>query len=349
MKKITDLSLQDKKVLVRCDFNVGLKDGEIVEDIRIQKALETIEYAKSQGVRCIMVVSHLGRPEGEKKKELSLYPVKQRLEELLGSKVGLIDNPEDIQKNLEKAASGEIFLLENIRYWKEEKEGDRAFSSKIAGQFDVYINDAFSASHRAHASIAGFPEFTPEGAAGLLFEKELKNLSKVRFEPSTPAVAIIGGAKIETKLPVIKNLEENYDFILVGGMTANEALDEEMEFSDKVLLPEDFSPKEKKEDRLDVGPATVEKFIDKINSAQTVVWNGPLGMFEDSDCAMGTKKVMEAIEKNKKAFKLVGGGETLEAVNRFSSLDNFDYVSMSGGAMLEFLAGKKLPGIEVLK
>jgi phosphoglycerate kinase len=162
-------------------------------------------------------------------------------------------------------------------------------------------------------------------------------------------VAIIGGAKIETKLPVIKNLEENYDFILVGGMTANEALDEEMKFSDKVLLPEDFSPKEKKRERLDIGPKTVERFIDKIDSAQTIIWNGPLGMFEDSDCAMGTKDVLKAIEKNEKAFKLIGGGETLEVVNRFSSFDNFDYVSMSGGAMLEFLAGKDLPGIEALK
>jgi phosphoglycerate kinase len=290
----------------------------------------------------------LGRPEGEKKAELSLRPIKNKLEKLLGSEIGLVDDIDDIASALENASGGKIMLLENIRYWKQEKEGDENFARKIAGKFDVYVNDAFSASHRDHTSITKFPVFCKEKAAGILFVKELENLSDIKDSPQKPAVAVIGGAKIKTKLPVIETLEKNYDYILVGGMTANEALDEKLSFSQKVVLPKDFSPESKREQRLDIGKNTVEEFVSKIKEAETIVWNGPLGMFEASDCSYGTKSVIDAIVSNRKAFSLVGGGETLEAINKFSSLQEFDYVSMSGGAMLEFLAGKTLPGLKAL-
>ncbi|MFO7807640.1 MAG: phosphoglycerate kinase [Candidatus Moraniibacteriota bacterium] len=348
MQKITDINLKDKKVIIRSDFNVGIKNGEITEEIRIIKALETIKHAKEEA-ECVMLVSHLGRPEGEKKKEFSLIPIKDKLEELLQEKIELVENIDDISLALAKSSNGKILLLENIRYWKQEKEGDEDFAQEIAGNFDVYVNDAFSASHRDHSSITKFPAFCKERAAGILFAKEFENLSNAKESPQKPAVAIIGGAKIKTKLPVIETLEKNYDYILVGGMTANEALDEKISFSEKVLLPKDFSPKGKEEQRLDIGEETVKEFVSKIEEVKTIIWNGPLGMFEADDCSSGTKGVIDAIESNKQAFSLIGGGETLEAVNRFSSLENFDYVSMSGGAMLEFLSGESLPGVEAIK
>ncbi|MDZ7611775.1 MAG: phosphoglycerate kinase [Candidatus Moranbacteria bacterium] len=349
MKKLKDIELKGKKVLIRCDFNVAMEDGEIVEEIRIEKSLNTIKHALERGAEKVVLVSHLGRPKGQRLPELSLEPIREKLKEFLEMEIGLLDNLDNLDNFLRQNSHNRLALLENIRYWEEEKANNPAFAEKIAGNFDVYVNDAFSASHRAHASIAGFPQHSREKAAGLLFEKEFEELSWAKDNPEKPAAAVIGGAKIDTKLPVIRSLEENYDQVLVGGKVANEALDGKLEFSENVYFPEDFSPADKKEQRLDIGKKTVDVYIEKISKARSIIWNGPMGKFEDDDCQFGTKEIINAIIENTNAYTIIGGGETLEAVNRFSSLDHFDYVSMSGGAMLEFLGGKELPGIEALK
>jgi phosphoglycerate kinase len=347
MKNIKEVNLTGKRVILRAEFNVPIKKGKILDDTRIMQSIKTIKYILDQRPKVLLLVSHLGRPEGKFVPDLSLEPVRLKLEKRLNQKIIKIDKLEELDK-VKNDLKG-IFLLENIRFWSEEKDGDEDFSRSVAEGFDIYINDCFSASHRTHASLVGFPKFTKEKCAGLLFFEEYEKLCQVRDNPKHPAVMIIGGAKIETKLPVIENVKKIYDFILVGGMIANEALDRKMNLGEKVILPVDFSPKEKIDQRLDIGPATLVSFEDKINAAKTIVWNGPPGKFEDEDAANGTKKVIEAIVQNKEALKVIGGGETLEAVKKFSRFELFDYVSMSGGAMLEFLSGKELPGIKALE
>lgn len=347
MKSIKEMEFLGKKIILRAEFNVPVEDEKILDDIRIIQALKTIKYILKKKPKLLLIVSHLGRPEGEANPVFSLSPVLTRLKELLAIEINKIDKLEDL-KEIKNNSDG-IFLLENIRFWPEEEAGDEEFSRKIAGGFDVYINDCFSTSHRAHASLAKFPKFTADKCAGLLFREEYEKLSQVRDNPNHPAVMVIGGAKIETKLPVIENVKKNYDFILVGGMIANEALDEKMELDRKILLPVDFAPEDKKDQRLDIGPETVDVFKEKISAAQTIIWNGPMGKFEDEEASFGTKEIMKAIAGKREALQVIGGGETLEAVKKFGSFEDFDYISMSGGAMLEFLAGKELPGIVALE
>lgn len=347
MKNIKNVDLTDKKVLIRSDFNVPIEDGIIQDDKRIKAAVETIKEAIRKKPKFLMIVSHLGRPDGEYKKEFSLKPVKKELEKIIGEKFELLEKIEELGKAKENEAGS--FILENIRFWPEEQSNDEQFSKSVAEGFDIYVNDAFSSSHRNHASIVGFPTFAKEKVAGLLFEKEYKKLSQVRDNPKSPAVAIIGGAKIETKLPVIENLREKYNFILVGGLIANEALDQHLDLGDNVFLPIDFSPETLIVQRLDIGPETIKVFKEKISKAKTIVWNGPMGKFEDLEAEKGTKEIMKAVVAKKEAEQVIGGGETLEAVERFGNFSDFDYVSMSGGAMLEFLSGKELPGIKALE
>ncbi len=350
MKIIKDLDFVGKNVLIRCDFNVPMENKIITdeEDDKIEFSLETIRMILEKEAKFILLVSHLGRPGGKFNENFSLEPIRKKIEEYSGLEVSLVKNIEDI-KNTRDDQKIELAILENIRFWKEEEASDEDFAKKITNGFDVYVNNAFPVSHRDHASLTKFPKFCPEKCAGRLFAKELENLNKVKNNPQKPAVAIIGGSKIETKLPVIENLAKDYDSVLVGGKTANEALDKKMNFPENVILPIDFSPIQKAEARLDIGPKTRELFIEKINQAKTIIWNGPLGMFEDEDCAVGTKEIAQAIIANKEAFSLVGGGETITALNYFANVKDFDYVSMSGGAMLDFLAGKELPGIKALQ
>ncbi len=350
MKSINEIDFENKKVLIRCDYNVPLNNGTIAdeEDDRIEFSMDTVREILEKKAKFVLLVSHLGRPDGKFNEEFSLKPVKNRLQEYLGYlgvEVVLVKDLEELEsvKN-----TGKIALFENIRFWPEEELSDEVFAEKIMSGIDIYVNNAFPVSHRDHSSITKFPKYASEKCAGHLFLKEIENLDKVKGNPKEPAIAIIGGAKIETKLPVIETLAKNYEFVLVGGKTANEALDQGLSFSENVILPVDFSPREKETERIDIGEKTQAIFIDKINKAQTIVWNGPLGLFEKEEASLGTRNIITAITRNTKAFKLVGGGETIAALNYFNNGKNFNYVSMSGGAMLDYLAGKEIPGIKAL-
>jgi 3-phosphoglycerate kinase len=352
MKKINEVELKEKNILIRCDYNVPISKGILSdeEDDRIEFSLDTIKEALNQEANFILLISHLGRPGGKFDEKYSLKSVRIRLQEYLGYlgvEVVLVDTPDKIAEV--KASGAKIALLENIRFWPEEENSDEKFAKRIAGDFDVYVNNAFPVSHRDHSSISKFPKFCSEKCIGNLFAKEVENLEKVKENPEKPAVAVIGGAKIETKLAVIEKFAKNYDFVLVGGKTANEALDRKIDFPENVILPIDFSPTEKAGERLDIGEKTINIFVEKISQAKTVVWNGPMGLFEKEESALGTRSVISAIVKNERAFSLIGGGETISALNHFSSPRHFDYVSMSGGAMLDFLAGKELAGIKALQ
>lgn len=351
MKTLRDVNIEDRKVVLRAGFDVSIEDGKIAEDARIQAGLETIKFIREQKPGLFVILNHIGRPEGERVPELSNGLVAQRLQEISGVEVELIGDVDDLVKLVEKKIYDDekIYMLENLRYWKEEKEADGVFGKNIGSLFDIYVNDAFSVSHRAHASFVRVPEAVEEKCMGLLFEEEYINLSKVKNDPDHPAVMVIGGAKIATKLPVIENMMRIYDRVLVGGMIANEALDQNLDLGEKVLLPSDFLPKEKETERLDIGLDTIDSYVEEIKNAKTIVWNGPMGKFEDKEAETGTKKICQAIAANEDAMQVIGGGETLEAVNRFSDFKHFDYVSMSGGAMLEYLSGKTLPGIEALE
>lgn len=351
MKFIDEVDFKNKKVLVRCDFNVPIEEGLIVEDERILSALETINFILNQEPQLVLLVSHLGKPQGEYNEEFSLRPVKERLEEYLKKKVEWISDLDVLELTKEQKEEGElqkIYLLENLRFWPGEETKEMAFSEKICAGMNVFVNEAFSESHRDYSSMTVFPTLIAEKCAGFLFKKELEILSGVLSPQKRPAVAIIGGAKIETKLPTIDFLKNNYDVVLVGGKIANEVLDQKLELGEKVFLPIDFSPLEEAESRLDIGEKTVATFKEKISSAQTIIWNGPLGMFEKEEYASGTKAIAGAIVENRTAYRLAGGGETIKALKMFGSFSDFDYVSMSGGAMLEFLSGKELPGIKAL-
>ena len=351
MKTIREIELRDRKVVLRAGFDVPVKNGKVEDETRIVAGLETIKYIFQQQPNILAVLSHLGRPERERVQEFSNKAVARVLERELGKKVVMVDHVEDFENII--SAQGHnpdaVYLLENIRFWKEETDSDEDFGKKIGQMFDVYVNDAFSVSHRDHASFTKVPKHTAEKCAGLLLEEEVTNLSKVRNNPPQPAVMVIGGAKIETKLPVIENLKSVYEKILVGGLIANEALDRRMELGEKVMLPVDFAPAGKESERLDIGPVTIEAFEKEIAKAATIVWNGPMGKFEDEEAAEGTKRILKAIASNKDALQVIGGGETLDAISDFGNFEDFDYVSMSGGAMLEFMAGKELPGLAALE
>jgi phosphoglycerate kinase len=346
MKTIKDVPLEGKKVFLRADYNVPISNGEIAEDERIKESIKTIHHIFSNKPQLLLIVSHFSD------QSQSMVPVADKLQELLGVEVTLISDIQELA-NRTIFPSGkqepEVLLMENIRFWPEEEAGDEEFAKNFIQDFDVYINDAFSVSHRDHASISKMPKHVKEKCMGLLFEEEFSQLTKIKDNPDHPALAIIGGAKISTKLPVINNLVKNYDRVLVGGMIANEALDQGLVFDEKVMLPVDFGPEGLEESRLDIGPKTIELYKQEIAKAKTVMWNGPMGKFEEFDCDKGTRSMMQAIAANTQAYRVVGGGETIEAMQRFGTFRDFNYVSMSGGAMLEFMAGNRLPGIEALE
>jgi phosphoglycerate kinase len=352
MKSIKDVNIRNRKIILRAGLNVpiDLETGEIMDDSRMKAAAKTVDFIMSKKPKMLLVVSHLGRPEGKKVEELSLENLVEDWERILKRRVIFVDKLERLQAIMQAGIFDKeaIYLLENLRFWKSEKSNDEDFAKELSRGFGVFVNDAFSVSHRRHSSITQIPKFVKDAVMGLLFAEEYEHLKAVRDNPVKPAVAIIGGAKIATKLPVIQNLEKIYDKILVGGRVANEALDEKIKFSDKVVLPVDFSPAEKVEERLDIGPMTVVAFREELKKAKTIIWNGPLGKFEDPEAANGTRNVVKLLEECE-SFILIGGGETVEAVRKFGHLEKYDYVSKSGGAMLEFMAGKELPGIEALE
>lgn len=344
IKKVQDADLENKKILVRVDFNVAIDNGIVGERFKIEASKKTLDYLFAQKNNKIALMSHFGRPEKEFDENLTLKNIVAEAEKLLGKKVKFIGDckGEEVKKGLENLREGEILLLENVRFYQEEVENNEKFAKQLAQNFDIFINDAFSVCHRDQASVTGVTKFLP-AFAGLRLQKEIENLDKVKKNPDRPAVAVVGGAKIETKLPLIESFEKNYDYILVGGKVACEAIDEGIDFSSKVILPIDFA-----EDRGDIGEKTIEKFKNIISQAKTVAWNGPMGKFEKPPFDKGTREILSAIIESG-AFSLVGGGESIQFLEENNALSRISFVSTGGGAMLEYLSGNDLPGIEVLK
>ena len=390
-KTIRDIEVKGKKVLVRCDFNVPLKDGKITDDIRIVSALPTINYLREHGARVILM-SHLGRPGGEPKKEFSLAPVAERLTELLGEKVIFEASELVVDDKVKAAASGlkdgEVMLLENVRFRKEETKNGAEFAKELASLGDLFVNDAFGTAHRAHASTAGIADYLP-CVSGFLIEKEVKFLGEALENPARPFVAIMGGAKVGDKLPVIRNLLKKVDTLIIGGGMAytffkaqgyeigtsildadnvglaKELMAEAEKLGVKLLLPVDaVCGREFKNDTeygvfprenipqdmmgMDVGPESVRLFTEAIKTAKTVVWNGPMGVFEMPNFETGTRKIAEALADSD-AVTVIGGGDSAAACEQFGLKDKMTHISTGGGASLEFLEGKVLPGIAVIE
>lgn len=362
MKTLREANIgKGTRVLVRCDFNCPIdENGNVLETYRIEKTLPTINYLLKKEARVILM-SHLDDPGGKVVENLRLTPIADALFSYLDLSItrasteakredegklyrrqtsSTLKAPDCVGKNIEQMVKemqeGEILLLENLRFHKEEEINDKTFSQKLASLGEIYINDAFGVCHRAHASIVGVPKFLPS-FAGFLLESEIKNLSKVLENPERPLAAIFGGAKIETKLPTIQKFLDVADFILVGGKIAKE-----IDFSHpKLYNASDFNQ------GLDIGDKTIKEFKEIISRAKTIIWNGPMGFFEKPEFEKGTKEIAQAIAENN-GFKIAGGGETLFAIIKYGLEKNFDFLSTGGGAMLDFLAGKKLPGIEAL-
>jgi len=387
LRTIKELDVKGKRVLVRCDFNVPLDEkGEIEDDFRIKQTIPTIEYLIKKGAKVILM-SHLDDPEGKVVESLRLTPIQEKLTEYLD--LSVTKAPDCIGKEVEKQTlemkEGGVLLLENLRFHREEERNDEGFAKEISKLGDVYINDAFGVSHRAHASIVGVPKYLPSGA-GLLLEKEVKILSRVLGKPWRPLVAVIGGVKISSKIKVIKQFLEKADHLLIGGKIASailivkgicvgrpwppkETAKEIEKFkltSTKLHLPIDAiasadetgqfytresAPAKLRKDELllDIGPETIRMFSKIIKDAKMIVWSGPMGRFEETLFEKGTKAIAEKIARNHKAFKIAGGGDTVFALSKFGLRDKFDHVSTGGGAMLSFLGGEKLPGLKVLE
>jgi len=323
MKTLKDFDFKNKSVLVRADFNVPLSgQGEILDDFRIRETLPTINYLITNGAKVILM-SHLDSPGGKFVKELQMKPVAERLEKFLGEKVA---------------------LLENLRFNPGEEQNDENFAKELAQKGDIYINDAFSVCHRAHASIVGVPRFLPSGA-GFLLEKEVACLTNLSANPSKPLVAVIGGAKVETKIVMIDKLSEKADFVLISGLIGKGVVGQKikLKYPEKIIFPVDEIGGGK-----DVGPETVRLFKEKISKAKTIFWNGPLGKIENEEFVSGTKAIAEAIAESR-AFTVVGGGETVEFISKLGLIKEFSHVSTGGGAMLAFLSGEKLPGLVALE
>jgi phosphoglycerate kinase len=395
MAKLTveDLEIKGKRVLMRVDFNVPLEGGKVADDKRIRAALPTIKYIVEKGGRLILM-SHLGRPKGEKKPEMSLRPCVQVLSDLLGKDVKFVDDciGEAVEAVVEKLGDGEVLLLENLRYYKEETENESNFAEKLAGLGDVYVNDAFGTAHRAHASTEGVTHHIDQCAAGYLLMKEIEYLGDLIKDPKRPFVAILGGAKISGKIGVISNLLPKVDKIIIGGgmaytffkasgMEIGDSLLEEDRIdlakellekgADKIVLPVDCMVsdsldfdarkvgelKEVDSDAIpagwlgvDIGSKSISRFSTILRDARTVVWNGPMGVFEIEATAKGTYAIANVLAEAtaKGAVTVIGGGDSASAVVKAGVAEKVTHVSTGGGASLEFLEGKVLPGVAAL-
>ncbi len=379
MKFLRDLDVKDKRVLLRVDFNVPVGDDGLVdskEDWRIEASLPTINYLLNQKAKVILL-SHLGRPKGRVVKSLRLDPIAQRLSELLNKKVVKVEKMKEVK-------SDEIVLLENLRFYPGEEENDSDFVKQLAKLGEIYVNDAFGNVHRAHASMVGLPQCLPS-CAGLLLEKEIKVLSEISDKAERPLIVIIGGVKISTKIKVIKNFLKKADGLILAGALANTVISakgfaigksisqkemveevKKLELTNiKLHIPVDVvasvdpsgrAPSrvaavgntEEKEMILDIGPDTIQLFSRIISKAKTIIWNGPMGVFEVEKFAQGSRKIAQAVAQSD-SFSLVGGGETITLLEQLGLLKKIDHISTGGGAMLKFLANEKLPGIEALK
>ena len=391
-KSVDDINVKGQKVLVRCDFNVPLKDGKITDENRLVAALPTIKKLVADGGK-IILCSHLGKPKGEPKPELSLAPVAVRLSELLGQEVKFVPSPVVVDDSVKAAVAemkdGEIVLLENTRYRAEETKNGEAFSKDLASLADVFVNDAFGTAHRAHCSNVGVTQYVDTAVVGYLMQKEIDFLGNAVENPVRPFVAILGGAKVADKLNVISNLLEKCDTLIIGGgmaYTFQKAMGKEIgkslvddskidyckemmakaeKLGKKLLLPIDVAvsadfpnpidaeievsyvdvdaiPADK--EGMDIGPKTCQLFADAVKTAKTVVWNGPMGVFENPTLAKGTIAVAKALAETD-ATTIIGGGDSAAAVNQLGFGDKMSHISTGGGASLEFLEGKELPGV----
>ena len=390
-KTIEDIDVKGKRVLARCDFNVPLKDGEITNDKRIVAALPTIKYLMENGAKVILC-SHLGRPKGEYKPEFSLAPVAKKLSEYLGTEVKLAEDAEVVGENAKAIAAelkdGEVMLLENVRYRKEETKNEENFSKELASLADIFVNDAFGTAHRAHCSTTGVASYLP-AVCGYLIQKEIKFMGGALAEPKRPLVAILGGAKVSDKIGVISNLIEKCDTIIIGGgmaytfmkflghnigdslleadwvEKAGEMMKSAEEKGVKFLIPVDNKVGKEYDENtesqivnsdeipdgwmgLDIGPKTQEIFADAIKGAGTVIWNGPMGVSEWDNFAAGTICVAKAVAESG-SLSVIGGGDSVAAVTKLGFADKMSHISTGGGASLEFLEGKDLPGICALQ
>lgn len=344
MRRIQDVDVKDKRILVRTDFNVEVDDGIVKEKFKIAAAKETIDKLIADGAARVVMMSHLGRPEGKRDEKYSLAQIADDVADILGRKVVFCSDcvGAAVEKASEGIEEGTVVLLENTRFYPGEESNDAEFAKQLAAGFDIFVNEAFSVCHRDQASVTGITKFLPS-YGGLWLQKEIKNLNRVLHEPEHPATAIIGGAKIETKLPLIKRFEQNYDHVLVGGKVANEAIDQKIEFSHKVALPVDFAG-----DRMDIGPKTIKMFKEIVSVSKLVVWNGPMGKFEEPPYDQGTRQILDIISDGD-MFTLTGGGESIQILEERGLMGAISFVSTGGGAMLEYLSGNKMPGIESLK
>jgi phosphoglycerate kinase len=384
-RSVRDLDVRDKRVLVRVDFNVPVQDGEVTDDTRIRRALPTIRHLLEEGARPILI-SHLGRPKGEPDPKYAMDPVAARLQELLGEPVKKLDaavGPE-VEEALEDWDGRGVVLLENSRFYPGETSNDPEFAGQLAALADLYVNDAFGAAHRAHATTVGVAERQP-AAAGFLMEEEIDYLDKVLKDPERSFVAILGGAKVSDKLGVIESLLGTADSLLIGGamcftffkaqgyeignsLVEDDYLEEAKrlmaEAGDRLVLPVDVVVTEAMEEDaesetvpvdgipagrmgLDIGPKTVDLFSEHISGASTIFWNGPMGVFEIDAFAKGTEGVARAVAESG-ATSVVGGGDSVAAVNKLGLEDRMSHISTGGGASLEYVEGKELPGIAVL-
>ncbi len=388
-KTVKDIDLKDKKVLVRCDFNVPMDENKnITDNRRIVAALPTIKYLLEQNCK-VVLCSHLGRPKGEFKKEYSLKPVAKELSRLLGKEVIMAEDVigEDAKNKANNLKNGEVLLLENVRFHREETDNDPEFAKELASFGEVFVNDAFGTAHRAHASTEGVAKYLP-AVSGFLIEKELKFLGEALENPERPFVAILGGSKVSDKIGVIENLLEKVDTLIIGGGMAYtffraqgytvgnslceedkcdlalEIMEKAKEKNVKFLLPIDnkvgreFKPDTESMtvksteipdgwEGLDIGEETIKLYKEELKNAKTIVWNGPLGVFEFDQFAIGTNEIAKALG-DIDATKIIGGGDSAAAVEKAGLAEKMTHISTGGGASLEFLEGKKLPGIEAL-
>lgn len=370
IKTIEELTLKDKRVFMRLDFNVPIKDGTVTDDTRIREALPTIRYAMQKGAKVILA-SHLGRPNGVDPK-FSLEPIAHHLSGLLGTDVLLTDDcvGDGVEMIVKHLKSTQVILLENLRFHPEEEKNDSEFSRQLANLGEVYVTDAFGTAHRKHASTFGVASIMPIRGCGYLIQKELKFLGQLLDNPKHPYVAILGGSKVADKIKTIENLFLQVDTMLIGGAMGNtfrvaqdpkyklpasakQPNPNEVEHAKsliakaakhevKLLVPVDDI------DGFDIGPKTIELFTREIASAKTIFWNGPVGMFEKPEYAKGSMAIAHAMAENTGAMRVVGGGDSVAAVNMAQVADKMDHISTGGGASLEFLEGKSLPGIQVL-
>ncbi|MDD6043552.1 MAG: phosphoglycerate kinase [Eubacteriaceae bacterium] len=390
-KTIRDIEVKGKRIVARCDFNVPMQEGVITDDNRIRAALPTVQYLIENGAK-VVLMSHLGRPKGEAKMEFTLKPVADRLSELLGKEVKFISCPEVVNTQVKEAAEalqdGEVMLLENVRFRTEETKNGAEFAKELASLGEIFVQEAFGTAHRAHSSTAGIADYLP-AVSGFLIEKEVKFLGSAVENPERPFVAIMGGAKVGDKIPVIENLLQKVDTLIIGGgmaytffksmgyeigesildeenvQLAKELLEKAKSLGVEMLLPVDVvcamefdNDSETKICRrdsipadmqgLDIGPETVALYKKALDSAKTIVWNGPMGVFEMPNFAVGTKAIAEILADSN-AVTIIGGGDSAAAAEQFGLADKMSHISTGGGASLEFLEGKELPGIAIIE